>query len=140
MAYGTAAGVASLDSLWTVGGAYTTGSKPTLAQVESWLTQVSNMLDTAMANEGFAVPVIVSGVTSEFALLVEGLVKDLVNANHSAGRFFTERSLENSKSWMAQIRQELVDYVIANATGFENRGVAKISGDVGRHVASLDVM
>lgn len=140
MAYGTAAGVAALDALWTEGGVYTTTSKPTLAQVEDWITKVSNMLDTALANEGFTTPVAVSGVTSEFALLVEGLVKDLVNANHSAGRFFTERSLDSPLSWMATIRKELVDYVVENATGFENRGVPKKAGDIGRHVASLDLI
>lgn len=140
MAYGTAAGVAALDKLYTGGGTYTTTSSPTLAQVNEWLDEISNMLDTALANEGFQVPVTVAGVTSEFRMIVQGIVKDLVNASHSAGRFFTEKALESNQSWMTTIRKELVDYVTANAVGFENRGVPKKAGDTGKHVASLDVI
>lgn len=144
--YGTATGVAALARVWTRNGAfydadaYDEATIPSLAQVETWLETVSNALDVALANEGFVTPVTVASVVSAMSLMVESLVADLCQAEHQAGRFFTEQSLERGTSPMWMVRKELVGWVAENATGLENKGVPRISDAQGAHLAQFDLM
>jgi len=138
--YGSAEGVAALSKMWTDDGSYTTASKPSLADVEKWLGEISATLDTHLANEGFKTPITVPEVTPELDILVNGIVKDLVDYSRASGRFFTERRLDSGMSPYMIIDKELADWVTRRSIGLESRGVLKVSTNPGQHVATFDVL
>jgi hypothetical protein len=139
MPYGSTAGVAALSALWTDGttGLFTTATRPTLAQVTTWLEEVSKLLDTALNDQGFDTPVTVSAVTGEFNLLVNGIVKDLCDYSHGAGRFFTEKALEAGINPFMTVDKELHEWVKRKVVGMEKQGVVRSAE--GRNVASFEV-
>jgi len=138
MSYGSAAGVGELSALWSDNGTFSVTTTPTLATVNTWLDEVSSMVDTALSDEGFTVPVTVAGVVKELDLLVNGVVKDLVDWSHGAGRFFSERAIEAGLSPFMTIDKEIHAWVQRKSVGFENQGVPKT--ETGRQVASFDLL
>jgi len=145
--YGTAAGVAALSAQWTNAGEfldddiydpYTAATVPSLTQVEAWLTQVSNSVDVHLQDEGFSVPIDVASVLSALSLLVEGIVKDLVDFSHGSGRFFTQQSIDSGLSPYMTIDKEISEWVKRQAVGFENAGVPKRK--TARSLATFEVL
>lgn len=131
MAYGTAAGVASYSRTWTRGGVFYDASavplvaptKPTLTEVNHWLEQVSAMFDTALQNEGFAVPVVAANSLNSITMKVETLVSDLAAYANGLGRLYTDRALERGS--MNLLNKEIIDWVKGQTTGLENDGVPR---------------
>lgn len=140
MAYGSAAGVAALSSMWTGGGEFKTTTKPTLAQVTEWLTQVSSLIDTAIADEGFTTPVTDTDLTPEINLLVNGIVKDLVDYSRKAGRFYSKQALDAGTSPFMTIDEEIQKWVQRKTIGFEAQGLTRLDDIRGRSVASFDLL
>lgn len=138
MSYGTVAGVAALSALWTDNGSYTAATTPTSTTVSGWLDDVSALMDTALADEGFTVPVTVAAVVKTLDLYVEGIVKDLCDWAHGSGRFFTERYLDRGLSPFITIDKEISAWVQRKSVGIENQGVPK--EDTGRRVATFDLL
>jgi len=138
MSYGSAAGVGELSALYSDNGSFTVSTTPTLTTVNTWLAQVSALVDTALADEGFTVPIVVAGIVQELDLLVNGIVKDLVDWSHGAGRFFTEHALEAGLSPFMTIDKEVHAWVQRKSVGLENQGVPKT--ETGRQVASFDLL
>lgn len=138
MAYGTVAGVGAMNALWSDSGTFSASTTPTAAQVTDWLDKVSAMVDTALADEGFTVPVTLAAVVKELNLLVEGIVSDLVDASHRTGRFYSENILTRGMSPFITIDKEVHAWVQRKSVGFENQGVPKV--DTGRKVASFDLL
>lgn len=123
--YGTAAGVAAYVGVYTVAGVFSTATKPTLANVESWIDQVSALLNTALAKRGFTIPMTQTTAVLSAASLVEQLVSDLAQAANSSGRFFSERFLERGVSNWAVIRNDISNWVEEYASGLEELGVSR---------------
>lgn len=140
MSYGSAAGVAALSALYAdaTTGTFTTTTTPTLAQVNTWITEVSQVVDSALADEGFETPITDTDITQELALLVEGIVKELVNYSHDSGRFFSTKALESGVSPFMTIDTEIHNWVKRKSVGFELQGATKIG--TGRNVASFDLL
>lgn len=123
--YGTAAGVAGYVGVYTASGSFTTGTLPTLANVEAWIDQVSALLNTALAKRGFTVPLTQADAVLAAKSLVEQLVSDLVQAANSSGRFFSERFLERGVSNWAVIRNDISNWVEEYASGLEELGESR---------------
>lgn len=138
MSYGSAAGVGGLSALWSDSGTFTASTRPTLTQVNTWLDEVSALVDTALEDEGFTTPVTVAGVVKELDLLVNGIVKDLADYSHGAGRFFSERAIEAGLSPFMTIDKEVHAWVQRKSVGFANQGVPQ--EEVGRKEATFDLL
>ena len=144
--YGSAAGVAALSAMWTNNGSFLddgpseTATKPSASQVETWLEQVSAMLDTALADEGFETPVTESTVTPELDMLVNGIVVDLVAYSHKTGRYYTTKNLDGSISPFIAIDKEVHEWVKRKTLGLRNKGCSMLSDTVGRSTARLDLL
>lgn len=123
--YGSAAGVASYVGVYTSAGSFSTATNPTLAHVESWIDQVSALLNTALAARGFTVPLTQPDVVLAAKSLVEQLVSDLAHAANSSGRFFSERFLERGVSHWYVIRQDISNWVEEYASGIEELGASR---------------
>lgn len=132
MAYGTAADVAGLAGTSTEAGifvdpdVYVDGTSPTLTQVEDWIDQISVMVDIALANEGFVVPVIQVDVIKALALKVATFTADLVLLSHNQGRLYSDRIRESGIDSMTVIEKDVIAWVKRAARGLEAMGVPRI--------------
>ena len=121
--YGEASKVAALSLTWTDDGEFTTSTRPTKLQVESFLDQISGIMNLALSKEGFSIPVTQADAVLAIESIVIQLVSDLVQSANSSGRFFTDRSLAAGISPLMQIRKEISDWVQDQTNGFVNLGV-----------------
>ena len=132
MAYGSAAGVASLARTWTDNGSfldedlYEPGTNPTLTQVEEWLEEVSAFVDIALAGEGFSLPLSHVGVLKAIGLRVNAMVADLVHLQHNKGRLFADRIQESGTPPMPIIERAVLSWVKSRANAFENLGLIRV--------------
>lgn len=143
--YGTPEGVAALSAQWTDNGEffdsdiYQDATSPTLTQVNEWLESVSSSLDVRLSDEGFYTPIEVPEAIADLTLLVEGIVKDLVDYSHGTGRFYSKRVIESGSSPYLTIDKEISAWVYRRSIGFENLGVPKRKNPA-RNDSSFEVM
>ncbi len=132
MTYGTAADVAGLAGTSTQAGEfldpdiYVDGTSPTLTQVEEWLDQISVMMDLALSNEGFVVPVVQERVIKALALKVAAFTADLVLLSHNQGRLYSDRIRESGVDPMSVIDKDVTAWVKRKTAGLEAMGVPRI--------------
>lgn len=122
--YGSAAGVAALTPRFTADGSFDLYTRPTLLQVESWIDQVSGVLNLLLAEQGIAVPVTQADSVQALAILVNQSVADLVLAANSSGRFYTDRALQSARSPLLIIQDELTGWIQSHAQGLAAMGAA----------------
>lgn len=127
MPYGSAAGVASLTTMWTDAGSFTTTTQPTLAAVTGWLTEISNLVDLALEQQWFETPIGASLTAARSALgaVVNAWVADMVHNANGSGRFATERAIERGISPMMTIRREITQWAKDNADGLVGMGLSQ---------------
>ena len=138
--YGDSDRVAALAQMWTTGGVWVDGAgatNPTLTQVGAWLTQLSAMMDLALSDAGFIVPVLVVAAIAAIGPYVESLCADFCHAANSSGRFFTERIIERGMSPMVIVQQNIHGWVKENTQGLINMGVPFIGQE--NEMASFSV-
>ena len=88
--YGSANGVAAYVSRYTNSANEfddAGGSRPPLARVESWLDQVSAMVNSALSEYGFVVPVAQADAVMMLTAFVETHVASIVAGVNGHGRF-----------------------------------------------------
>lgn len=129
MAYGTPPGVAAHAKTWTRASVFydaapgVAPTRPTLTEVTNWLTQVSDLFDRALSNEGFVVPVVATKSANLLTLEVERIVADLCDRANGLGRLTSDRVLH--VGYMKVIGNEVRAWVKEGITGFENDGVPR---------------
>jgi hypothetical protein len=135
--YGSLAGVAALSKQWTDAGEFTDAgcldclqeleTNPTKSEVVSWLDQVSNAMDTALAGAGFVTPVTNITALGSITLIINQYVADLVKYANNTGRFATERARESGVEPFITIDKNIIAWVTAHAAGLEAAGVPRIA-------------
>ena len=130
MAYGTIAGVAAYCGMYTLNGQFTNATIPTLTSVENWLTQVSAMLNTALAKQGFVTPLTETNAVNAATAIVEQLVSDIAKGANNTGRFFSEKSLKSGVSFWRVITSDLNNWVEEYAPGLEENGAERGDANV----------
>ena len=126
--YGSTSDVAALAGTYTTGGAFSTSTTPTLAQVTAWLTDVSDLMDLALAQHRFEIPIDTGitnyeKITNILSNVVVPLVADLCHAANSSGRFFTQKAIEFGLSPMKVITKDINTWVESNADGLVALGL-----------------
>lgn len=124
MSYGDAADVAALTRRYTTNGSYTSSTNPTDTQVAAWLTQISAIMDLALAESGFTVPVADTDVINALKPMVVSLVVDHCHWANSAGRFFSTKELRG-KSPFQIVVGEVRMFVAELAAGLEALGAIR---------------
>lgn len=123
--YGSAANVAALTPRYANSGAFDATTRPTLVQVETWINQVSGLVNMLLAESGFTIPVTQADSVLMLAGLVSSACTDKVEyANHS-GRFMSATAIDHGISIEKVLRQEISDWINAHAKGLENLGAAR---------------
>lgn len=125
MAYGTVAGVAAYCGVYTSNGTFSNTTNPTITTVENWLTQVSALLDTALAIHGFTNPLTETKAVNAATSIVEQLVSDVAKGANNTGRFFSENMIKSGVSFWRVITNDLNDWVEQYAPGLEENGAAR---------------
>lgn len=132
--YGTPEGVAAYVGVYTLNGAFTTDTQPTLATVVRWIDQVSDVVNVALSDAGFTPPIANAVAFAAISMWVEQLVADLVHAANSKGRLITKSGSIN----YSQIDEDILAWVRLRAIGFVNLGVPRTQGTIGV-IATRDV-
>jgi hypothetical protein len=130
--YGTAAQVAAFTRRYTNAGTYDVSTNPTLAQVETWINQISGTINVLLAEKGFAVPVTQADAKLSLESLVVTSVSDLCHSANGAGRFFTDRALERGVSPNSVISREIAAWIDEHTAGLEAIGVARSTANSGK--------
>jgi len=126
--YGSVAGVGALVPKWS-GASQDFASpvtRPTLAQVESWIDQVSGILNSILSKEGFAIPVTQADVKLALAMFINEEVASITNGINGSGRFGpTVKERGNRRGRFALILDDVKAFVHDQAIGFENMGATR---------------
>lgn len=134
MSYGSETDVAALSNLWTLNNVFTTATNPKLAQVTLWLADVSDMLDLALGNNHFTIPVDTglanyTKIVNLFSNQVVPLVADLCHAANGSGRFFEERAIKSGQNspagQMKAIERDLNAWVYSYLDGLVALGLTR---------------
>ena len=123
--YGTVAEVEALTRRWAGDTGYSVSTRPNLEQVEKFIDNASATLNVMLAKAGFAIPITDADAKAACGQIVVEVAVDLCHAANSTGRFFTERALERGVSPMKALRQDMAEWVEANAAGLELLGATR---------------
>jgi hypothetical protein len=123
--YGNAQGVGAYCRNLASAGSFTASTNPTLSAVESWLEQISSMLDSALAVQGFVVPLVNENAVNSVTAIVEQIVADMAKGANSTGRFFAEKTLKSGTSMWQTITDDLNAWVVMMAPGLEGMGAER---------------
>lgn len=112
MSYGSADGVAALTPRYVQNsGAFDATTRPTLASVETWLLQVSTMLDNILTRHGYAVPVGDAGVKPMLDAFVNEEVASMVEGVNGSGRFGPSAKTGGSRARFAVLLEDVNAFV-----------------------------
>ncbi len=114
-----------MTARYLIGGTYTTATRPTLAQVEKFIDNASSTLNVMLAKSGFSVPITQADAKAACGEIVVECVVDMCHAANSTGRFFTDRALERGMNPIKAIREDIGEWVEAQAPGLEALGATR---------------
>jgi len=115
--YAEASDVAKHIQMWTDEGQFTGDTNPTLDTVESWLDDVSALMDAALASHSFVTPITNTYAIKAIKPFVESLVAKLAHDANKAG--------EPNVMWFSELQKAINLWVEGNALGLENMGAAR---------------
>lgn len=121
--YGSAAEAAAMVPQYTASGTFTTGTRPTLVQVEKFIDRVSAMVNTLLAQLGFAIPVTQTDAKLVLDHFVVEEVAELCEAVNRAGRFASERLA--GKGRFDVVFGDAVGFLKGQAEGLEALGATR---------------
>jgi hypothetical protein len=117
---------------------FTASTNPTLTTAETYIDEISAIVNVTLAEMGFTVPVSQADAKKAIGSMVNDLAADMASASNSAGRFFTERALNGGLSVMAQVRKDVREWVQASANGLEALGaVRSVTGKTSSMTAGI---
>jgi len=121
--YGSVAEVEALVKRFTASGSFTTGTHPTLAQVEGFIDKVSGLVNVLLTEMGFSIPISQADAKLALDLFVVEEVAALCEAANSSGRFFSEKARETGA--FQHIQKDTEAFIEAHAVGFERLGATR---------------
>jgi hypothetical protein len=123
--YGTTTGGAALTPRHAdPGGDFNSTTRPTLAQAEKLIDQVSALVNSILAQTGFAVPVTNADVKAALEMFVTEEVAAIVEGINGSGRFGPSDK-GPGRSRFTLIQDDVQSFIQANATGFERLGATR---------------
>jgi hypothetical protein len=125
------AGVSALAYRWTDdSGDFTALTEPTLAQVESWINQVSAMLNVAMAQCRYTTfPITIEIITEMLDGYVNQTVSTICEGRHDIGRLgptaLTNNVTGSVRSMWQVVGGEAATFIKDNCDAFEYLGLER---------------
>lgn len=129
--YGTPAGVSQLVPRYANGiGTFMSTDRPSLQGVVSLIDQVSGLLNSILSQNGFVIPVVQADVVLALTIFVQEEVASIVEGINGSGRFGPTTKSPNQSRFKI-IMNDVQDFIIANADGFERLGATRTGSAVG---------
>ena len=128
--YGDTAEVAALVPRHTAPGGkiFTQTTRPTLAQVESWVDQVSAVVNSILAQNGFStIPVTQADAKLMLDYFVNEEVAAICEGVNGSGRFGPTAKRGGNRGRFAVIVEDVQAFIEAHAVGIERLGVPRPS-------------
>ena len=123
--YGTAAGVASYVPRYANGSATFDGTtRQKLTQIESFIDQISSLVNAILASNGFHTPITQADVKLAITIFVEQEVAAIAEGINGSGRFGPTTKTPN-KSRFQIIMEDISAFILEHADGFENLGAER---------------
>lgn len=124
--YGTLEGVGALVPNWSGGGSdFANTTRPTATQVETWIDQVSAILNGILSQFGFAIPVTQEDAVRALTMFVEEEVAAFVNGVNKSGRFGPTAKGKTVGGRFRLVLEDVKGYVEAMAVGLERLGASR---------------
>jgi len=122
--YGDAAEIGALVPRHTDKGIFTGLTRPTLTQVETWVDQVSAVVNIMLADSGFSdVPVTQADVKLALDHFVNQEVAAIAEGVNGSGRFGPTGKRGGSQGRWAVIVEDVQEFLATFAIGIERLGV-----------------
>ncbi len=123
--YGSAPGVASYVPRYANGSAtFDTNTRPKLAQIETFIDQISSLVNAILASNGFKVPISQADAKPAITIFVEQEVAAIAEGINGSGRFGPTTKTPN-KSRFQIIMEDISAFILEHADGFENLGAER---------------
>lgn len=100
-------------------------TRPTLGEVETWVNQVSGVLNVILAQFGFSIPVTQADALEMLELFVNQEVAAITEGVNGSGRFGPTSKQVGKQGRFAIITGDVRDFVESVATGLERLGVTR---------------
>jgi hypothetical protein len=126
--YGTTSDVAALVPRYANVASppdFDTSTRPTLAQLENQVNQVSALLNALLAEAGFAIPVTQADARLALAYFVEEETAAIAEGINGSGRFGPTSKAMGAKGRFALLMQDAQAFIGSNKAGFERLGAAR---------------
>jgi hypothetical protein len=123
--------VAALAGIWTNNGVFDSTTRPTMPQVESFIDNISGIVNTLLAEAGFSIPISQVDAVLMLRQFVEEAVADLCAYANGAGRFYAERVVERGTSTTQIITRDFAAWIDDHAVGLENLGASRTTAKLG---------
>jgi hypothetical protein len=124
--YGSTGGVAALTPrLANSSGVFDTTTTPTLLQVQTFLDEVSGMMNIMLAEHGFVTPVVQPDCVHALDLFVNQESAAMCEGVRGSGRFGPGVTRGNPKGRFTLMSQDVRDFLSNYAAGFERLGAAR---------------
>lgn len=128
-AAGTYSSLASIGSLVpryaTRTGTFDDTTRPTVVAVVELMEQVSSIVDSMLAENGFDIPVTNTTVKNSLDLFVAQEVAAIVEGINGSGRFGPTTKTGGKRGRFALLFEDVQNFIEANALGFERAGAAR---------------
>lgn len=117
--------VAALVPRYAPTGEFTHTTRPTLAQVENWIDEISSVVNVVLSELYFVVPVTQADCVLMLAGLVCSAAADKCEYANRSGRFWTETAVDRGISIEKVLRNEITEWLYSHAQGLKNMGAER---------------
>lgn len=125
MAYGDRDGVGVLVPKWAgTSGNFSTTTRPTADTVDSWLNEISTILDIALSMVGFETPIVNADVTPALDSFVNAEVASMVEGVNGSGKFGPQAA-KRGKSRFNIVAEAVSSFVDEFKLGMERLGAER---------------
>lgn len=120
--YGSTTNVAARTPRYAgTGGVFTTTTRPTLLQIEMFIDEVSGLVNSILAQNGFITPISQSIVLDMLGMFVEDEVASIAEGINGSGRFGPTTNNPTGSRFKI-IMTDVQTFVEMNAAGMEKLG------------------
>jgi len=124
--YGSVVGVAKMVPRYAANGTFSDSTRPAFSQVETWLDQVSSVLNIMLAEYGFSIPVEQADCVRALALFVNSEVAAMCDGVNGSGRFGPTNKSQSKQGTILLV--DVREFVKNNAAGLERMGATRAYG------------
>lgn len=127
--YGTVGGVSGLVPRFTnPQGNFDGNTRPSFAQIEGHIDEVSAILNAMLSDEGFAIPAVQSDMVLALNKFVHEEVAGLCEGVNGYGRFGPQKRGEQSSRFRL-ISEDVQNFIDIFASGWERMGAERVYGE-----------